>query len=84
MLFNMDPAVDPDMEIWLQGGTDMELEGIIYAPEHHVRYAGGSDHNDGWLVLLVDTIEFTGNSYVNGPEPDIDLPFALVIPRLVE
>ena len=84
MLFYQDPAVDPSLEMRLQGGSDMNLEGIIYAPYNHLRYAGGSDQNDGWLVTLVDTIEFVGNSYVQGPEPTVDLPYALVKPTLVE
>lgn len=84
MLFYLDPAIDPNLEIWLEGGADMELEGIIYATQNHMLYAGGSDQNDGWLVTLVDTIEFVGNSYMQGPDPSINLPFALVTPTLVE
>ena len=84
MLFYMDPAVDSNIEMWLQGGADMNLEGIIYAIANHLRFAGNSDTNDGWLVTIVDTIEFKGTSYINAPDPSVILPFALVAPKLVE
>jgi Flp pilus assembly protein TadG len=84
VLFYQDQNIDPDLEIVLQGGADMDLEGVIYAINNHMRFAGGSDGIDGWVVIVVDTIEFTGNSNISGASTPMDLPLALIQPTLVE
>jgi hypothetical protein len=84
ILFYLDQNIDPNLELWLQGGTDMELEGVIYASQNHMRFAGGSGGIDGWTVLAVDTLEFTGNSSISGSNPPGNLPLALLRPTLVE
>jgi hypothetical protein len=84
VLFFHDPNVDPDIQLVLQGGAEMELEGIIYAKNNHMRFAGGSDGIDGWVVLAVDTLEFTGNSNISGASTPMNLPLALIRPTLVE
>lgn len=84
VLFFHDPNVDPNIQLVLQGGADMELEGIIYAKNNHMRFAGGSDGIDGWVVVAVDTLEFTGNSSISGASSPTDLPLALLRPTLVE
>ncbi len=84
VLFYHDPNVDPNIQLVMQGGADMELEGIIYAKNNHARFAGGSDGIDGWVVIAVDTLEFTGNSNISGAASPSDLPLALIRPTLVE
>lgn len=84
LLFYLDQNIDPDLDIILQGGADMELEGVIYGINNHMRFAGGSDGIDGWVVIVVDTIEFTGNSNIAGATTPMDLPLALIQPTLVE
>lgn len=84
ILVYMDQNVDPDIQLVLQGGADMELEGVIYAKNSHMRFAGGADGIDGWTVLAVDTLEFTGNSDISGSNPPGNLPLALIRPTLVE
>jgi len=84
ILFYHDQNVDPDLQLVLQGGADMELEGVIYAKNNHMRFAGGSGGIDGWTVLAVDTLEFTGNSNISGSNPPANLPLALLRPTLVE
>jgi len=84
VLFYHDQSVDPDIQLVLQGGADMELEGIIYAKNNHMRFAGGSNGVDGWVAIAVDTIEFTGNSNISGAATPTNLPLALMQPTLVE
>jgi len=84
VLFYADQNIDPDLDIILQGGADMELEGVVYAKNNHMRFAGGSDGIDGWVVIVVDTIEFTGNSNISGASTPLDLPLALIQPTLTE
>jgi Flp pilus assembly protein TadG len=84
ILFYHDQNCDPDLQLVLQGGADMELEGVIYAKNNHMRFAGGSGGIDGWTVLAVDTLEFTGNTNISGSNPPGNLPLALLRPTLVE
>lgn len=84
VLFYNDPGVSSNIEMWLQGGSDMDLTGVIYAPNNHLRFAGGTNGVGGWTVLATDTLEFTGNSNVSGTLPPVDLPLALIRPTLVE
>ena len=84
VLFYHDPNVDPDIQLVMQGGADMQLEGIIYAKNNHARFAGGVGGVDGWVVIAVDTLEFTGNSDISGAATPMDLPLALIRPTLVE
>jgi Flp pilus assembly protein TadG len=84
ILMYVDPNVDPNIQLVMQGGADMELEGVIYAKNNHMRFAGGADGIDGWTVLAVDTLEFTGNSNISGSNPPGNLPLALLRPTLVE
>jgi Putative Flp pilus-assembly TadE/G-like len=84
ILFYNDPNVAPNIEMWVQGGANMDLTGVIYASNNHLRFAGGSGGVGGWTVLAVDTLEFTGNSNISGSAPPVDLPLALIRPTLVE
>jgi len=84
ILFYMDQNIDPDLQLVLQGGADMELEGVVYAKNNHMRFAGGADGISGWTVLAVDTLEFSGNSNISGTNPPGNLPLALLRPTLVE
>jgi hypothetical protein len=84
ILFYHDQNVDPNLQLVLQGGTDMELEGVIYAKNNHMRFAGSSGGIDGWVTIAVDTLEFTGNSTINGANSPSNLPLALMQPTLVE
>ncbi len=84
ILFYNDPNVSSNIEMWVQGGANMDLTGVIYASNNHLRFAGGTSGVGGWTVLAVDTLEFTGNSNISGSMPPTDLPLALIRPTLVE
>lgn len=85
MLFYQDPANNPSLTLDLRGGTDMELEGVIYAPDNDVSWAGGSNSSDGWQVIVSDTLSFAGGSDLKGAAADPGvLPLPLVTATLVE
>ncbi len=84
VLFYHDPTANPNIELVMQGGSDMDLTGIIYAKNNHARFAGGTTGVDSWVVIAVDTLEFTGNSDISGSMPPTNLPLALIRPTLVE
>ncbi len=36
VLFYLDPGINPNLDVKLTGGADMELTGVIYGPNSHV------------------------------------------------
>lgn len=48
----------------LQGNDTMQLTGILYFPNQHVQFAGGSNLDANQSLLVVDTITFTGNTTI--------------------
>ena len=48
----------------LQGNDTMQLTGILYFPNQHVQFSGGSNLDANQSMLLVDTIDFTGNTTI--------------------
>ena len=47
------------------GGVTMDLTGIIYMPNQHVEFTGGSSADEAEILLVASTVAFTGNSYLN-------------------
>jgi len=46
----------------LTGGATQNLEGIVYLPNRHVKFAGGSALNTSSTLLIADTVAFTGGT----------------------
>ena len=69
------------------GGSSMDIDGIIYAPNGDISYTGGSSSVDANTFIIADTITFTGNSFMSNTDPEGNLitfnPF-LIKSRLVE
>ncbi len=69
------------------GGSSMDIDGIIYAPNGDISYTGGSSSEDANLFIIADTITFSGNSFVSNADQEGNLmifnPF-LIKSRLVE
>jgi hypothetical protein len=85
ILFYVDPATDPALNVTLIGGNDMALTGVIYAPSQHVDYSGNSNANGTWTAVIGDTVEFIGNSYLGTTGfTGMNLPLALAVPSLAE
>jgi hypothetical protein len=46
----------------VDGGSDSDIEGIIYMPKSDLSYAGGSGTNAAYTAVVADTLKFTGHS----------------------
>ena len=46
------------------GAETMDLLGILYFPNQHVKFAGGSGLDATQSLLLVDTVDFSGNTNI--------------------
>ena len=47
------------------GGATMDLTGILYFPNQHLEFTGGSSTDDSDVAIISNTMEFTGNTYLN-------------------
>ena len=61
VLIYQDPATPSDLELVFNGGADMELNGVLYAPNNPVRFAGNGDPG-GATSIVARTVYFTGNA----------------------
>jgi hypothetical protein len=43
----------------------MNLTGIIYFPNQHVEFTGGSTTSGAEVLLVASTLAFTGTTYLN-------------------
>jgi Flp pilus assembly protein TadG len=67
----------------IAGGASMDLTGMIYFPKQHVEFTGGSTVNRADIVLVSNTLTFTGNAYLNADYAESLLPESSFA-RLVE
>jgi Flp pilus assembly protein TadG len=49
-------------DINLTGGATQYLEGIVYVPNRHVKFAGGSAFATSTTLLIADTVAFVGGT----------------------
>jgi len=49
-------------DIDLTGGATQYLEGIVYVPNRHVKFAGGSAFATSTTLLIADTVAFVGGT----------------------
>ena len=61
----------------------MHLTGILYFPNQHVEFTGGSATSGADVLLVASTIAFTGNTYLNSDYAGSLLPDQHYV-RLVE
>ena len=47
------------------GGANMELSGVLYFPSQTLSFSGGSNLNDSQVMIIADTVEFTGSTVVD-------------------
>lgn len=86
VLFYVDQALDPALSVVLAGGSDMSLEGVVYASQQEVYFAGGSATNSAtWTTVIGDEVHFVGDSFMaSGAFTGGNLPVALTSPSLAE
>jgi hypothetical protein len=64
MLFFQDrSAAAQSMNITINGGSGLILDGALYFPTQDVSYSGGSSTSNNYTALVANTITFTGNAY---------------------
>jgi hypothetical protein len=56
------------------GGVTMELTGIIYFPNQHVAFTGGSSTDESNILLVASTITFSGDAYLSSDYAQSLLP----------
>lgn len=64
ILFYEDRNAPKSITNSLTGGATMNLDGIIYMPDQNLKFSGGSATDNSSSILIADTIEFTGQSYL--------------------
>ncbi|MEE8084149.1 MAG: hypothetical protein V3T46_02900, partial [Alphaproteobacteria bacterium] len=48
------------------GGASMHVEGILYFPNQGVKFSGGSALDSTTSLIIADTVEFVGNTDIDG------------------
>ena len=72
VLFFQDPDAPDTISHSFTGGATMDLVGIMYFPNQHVTFAGGSSSSLDQTILIADTLKFTGSSSFGGADSDDD------------
>jgi hypothetical protein len=49
----------------LVGGTNQQMNGVLYFPSAHLTYTGGSGTVATATTLVADTLSLVGNSFIN-------------------
>lgn len=65
VLFFQDPAAPAGNTNKFTGGASMDLEGALYFPSAALEFAGGSSTAGSTLLLVADTLTFSGNTYLS-------------------
>jgi hypothetical protein len=69
MLFFLDRNTPQEsMNITINGGSNLVLDGSIYFPNQDISYSGGSSTTNNYTALVAYRITFTGNSFF---KPDL-------------
>jgi hypothetical protein len=74
VLFFQDPSAPASGSNRIAGGVTMNLTGIIYFPNQHVEFTGGSSTSGADVLLVASTLAFTGNTYLNSDYAQSLLP----------
>ena len=65
VLFYQDPNAPASGTNTFAGGATMDLTGILYFPNQHIEFTGGSSADEAEVLIVSSTVEFSGNSYVS-------------------
>jgi Flp pilus assembly protein TadG len=83
VLFYQDRDAPSNGNNRVAGGATMDLTGILYFPNQHVEFTGGSTVDKAEVLLVSRTMDFTGNAYFNADYAESLLPESSFA-RLVE
>jgi Flp pilus assembly protein TadG len=85
ILFYHDRDATNDINHSFAGGSDMQLEGVLYFPSSNIAFAGGSSLQSSAVAIIADNVSFSGNTYLGGFESSALLGNALLLQaKLVE
>jgi hypothetical protein len=75
----------PSLTHKLNGGSDMNLEGILYFPSSDLQFSGGTNLDSSTSLIIANTVTFTGNTDIGGFEntPNLSNPL-LISATLIE
>ncbi len=79
ILFYHDRDATGDIDHSIAGGSDMQLEGILYFPNSDIAFSGGSSLQGSALAIIADEVKFSGNTYLGGFENSALLGNALML-----
>ncbi|MFQ5970764.1 MAG: pilus assembly protein TadG-related protein [Alphaproteobacteria bacterium] len=66
VLFYQDRYASPNISHEVAGGASMDLDGIVYFPKQHVKFAGGTSVGHSSTMIIANTIAFSGNASLGG------------------
>ena len=66
MLFFQDPNISGNIKNKFSGGVSMNLTGIILAAGASVEFTGGSSLIESKVAIVANTVNFVGNTFVDG------------------
>lgn len=64
ILFYQDRSAPSNVTHRFTGGSDMDLNGILYFPNQDVQFAGGSELEAAGAYIVADTVTFTGDTEI--------------------
>jgi len=64
VLFFQDRSINSSSQNTLSGGSSVQLNGTLYFPTTKLVYSGGSGSAGGPTVIVADSVEFSGPSYL--------------------
>ncbi len=79
VLFYQDRNAPSNVSHNITGGASFNLEGILYFPNQHLKFSGGTEIDPVTSLIVADTIEFTGHTLV----ADLDGSAIMANPNLV-
>lgn len=67
------------------GGSTMDIQGVVYMPTQHLQFNGGNTLGGGCTRVVSDTMTFSGNAVMGNDCSGLGLPETILDePRLVE
>ena len=79
VLFYQDRNSPANISHNFTGGASFSLEGIMYFPNQHLKFSGGTEIDPVTSLIVADSIEFTGHTQV----ADLDGSAIFANPNLI-
>lgn len=83
MVFFQDPDIESNKANVFNGNAEWDIKGILYFPTTHVKMTGTFDASAQQMMLISDTLEFSGTANFAKLDKDF-VPNVLTVARVVE